>query len=178
MLVSLICFLFITAECWTDWNWNWTHSNLSKFSNLWKVFHDFHEFLSKRLNGHLRTYWKWERATKLGAVIGNCGSRVKAASSKFLTTKASRDRWSRSIESRSFKTFETQEIIRRNGTLRIFDKLGRRMHTMARHNGTTLATDKLHLFNDYSTPQPLHGVDKFDKAGVLTDYQWIIASHK
>ena len=83
-----------------------------------------------------------------------------------------------SIESRSFKTFETQEIIRRNGTLRIFDKLGRRMHTMARHNGTTLATDKLHLFNDYSTPQPLHGVDKFDKAGVLTDYQWIIASHK
>ena len=71
-----------------------------------------------------------------------------------------------------------KEIIRRNGTLRIFDKLGRRMHTMARHNGTTLATDKLHLFNDYSTPQPLHGVDKFDKAGVLTDYQWIIASHK
>ena len=53
------------------------------------------------------------------------------------------------------------------------------MHTMARRKGgVELATDKLHLFDDYSTPTPLQGVDKFDKAGVLTDYQWIIASHK
>ena len=80
---------------------------------------------------------------------------------------------------RFVKTCETQEIIRRNGTLRIFDKLGRRMHTMARRKGgVELVTDKLHLFDDYSTPRPLQGVDKFDKAGVLTDYQWIIASHK
>ena len=53
------------------------------------------------------------------------------------------------------------------------------MHTMARRKGgVELATDKLHLFDDYSTPRPLQGVDKFDKAGILTDYQWIIASHK
>ena len=78
-----------------------------------------------------------------------------------------------------FKPLKRQEIIRRNGTLRIFDKLGRRMHTQARRKGgVELATDKLHLFDDYSTPKPLHGVDKFGKAGVLTDYQWIIASHK
>ena len=78
-----------------------------------------------------------------------------------------------------FKPLKRQEIIRRNGTLRIFDKLGRRMHTQARlKGGVELATDKLHLFDDYSTPKPLHGVDKFGKAGVLTDYQWIIASHK
>ena len=62
--------------------------------------------------------------------------------------------------------------------MRIFDELGRRMHTMARKEGVELATDKLHLFDDYSTPKPLLGVDKFGKAGVLTDYQWIIASHK
>ena len=72
-----------------------------------------------------------------------------------------------------------QEIISRNGTLRIFDALGRRKHTLARRReGVQLATDKLHLFNDYSTPGPLLGVDKFEKAGVLTDYQWIIASDK
>ena len=54
------------------------------------------------------------------------------------------------------------------------------MHTMARRRkeGVELVTDKLHLFDDYSTPKPLLGVDKFGKAGVLTDYQWIIASHK
>ena len=53
------------------------------------------------------------------------------------------------------------------------------MHTQARQKGgSQLATDKLHLFADYSTPKPLEGVDKFDKAGILTDYQWIIASHK
>ena len=62
--------------------------------------------------------------------------------------------------------------------MRIFDELGRRMHTMARKEGVKLATDKLQLFNDYSTPKPLLGGDKFGKAGVLTDYQWIIASHK
>ena len=64
--------------------------------------------------------------------------------------------------------------------MRIFDELGRRMHTMARRRkeGVELATDKLHLFDDYSTPKPLDSVDKFGKAGVLTDYQWIIASHK
>jgi len=79
----------------------------------------------------------------------------------------------------SLKGSVIQEILRRNGTLRIFDKLGRRMHTQARRKrGVRLATDKLHLFDDYSTPRPLQGVDKFDKAGVLTDYQWIIASHK
>ena len=44
--------------------------------------------------------------------------------------------------------------------------------------GVELASDKLHLFDDYSTPKPLQSVDKFGKAGVLTDYQWIIASHK
>merc|ERR1719158_2559075 len=79
----------------------------------------------------------------------------------------------------SLKGTVIQEIIRRNGTLRIFDPLGRRMHTEARRKrGIQLATDKLHLFDDYSTPKPLQDVDKFDKAGVLTDYQWIIASHK
>ena len=63
--------------------------------------------------------------------------------------------------------------------MRIFDELGRRVHTQAqRKRGVKLGTDKLHLFDDYSTPRPLHSVDKFEKAGVLTDYQWIIASHK
>ena len=72
-----------------------------------------------------------------------------------------------------------KEIIARNGTVRIFDRLERRKHTLARRRGEAqLATDKLHLFNDYSTPGPLLGVDKFEKAGVLTDYQWIIASDK
>ena len=73
----------------------------------------------------------------------------------------------------------SQEIIRGNGTVRIFDKLGRRMHTMARRKqGIQLDTEKLHLFDDYATPRPLRGLDKADTAGVLTDYQWIIASHK
>ena len=62
--------------------------------------------------------------------------------------------------------------------MRIFDELGRRMHTMARKEGVELVTDKLQLFDDYSAPKPLLSVDKFGKAGVLTDYQWIIASHK
>ena len=64
--------------------------------------------------------------------------------------------------------------------MRIFDELGRRTHMMARRGkeGVELASDKLHLFNDYSTPKPLQSVDKFGKAGVLTDYQWIIASPK
>ena len=181
MLVSLICFLFITAECWTDWNWNWTHFNLSKFSNLWKYSTISMSFC---LKGWMDT---WE-LTESGRGWQSLALWLGTAEAEWRQQVQSS--WRRkpqgiddpghqeSIESRSFKTFETQEIIRRNGTLRIFDKLGRRMHTMARHNGTTLATDKLHLFNDYSTPQPLHGVDKFDKAGVLTDYQWIIASHK
>ena len=82
--------------------------------------------------------------------------------------------------SNSFQTFETEEIIRRNGTVRIFEELGRRYHTMARRGkeGVELASDKLHLFNDYSTPKPLQSVDKFGKAGILTNYQWIIASPK
>ena len=80
--------------------------------------------------------------------------------------------------SNSFQTFETEEILRRNGTARIVAHLGRQFHTMARKEGVELITDNLHLFNDYSTPKPLQSVDKFGKAGVLTNYQWILASPK
>ena len=80
--------------------------------------------------------------------------------------------------SNSFQTFETEEILRRNGTARIVAHLGRQYHTMARKDGVELVTDNLHLFNDYSTPKPLQSVDKFGKAGVLTNYQWILASPK
>ena len=80
--------------------------------------------------------------------------------------------------SNSFQTFETEEILRRNGTARIVAHLGRQYHTMARKEGVELISDNLHLFNDYSTPKPLQSVDKFGKAGVLTNYQWILASPK
>ena len=84
-----------------------------------------------------------------------------------------------------------QEIIKQNGTIRIFDKLGRRTNTNARRWGEVVAnTDKMYLFDDYSTPAPLQvlarpvppstmqGADRFARAGLLTDYQWVIVSHK
>ena len=84
-----------------------------------------------------------------------------------------------------------QEIIKQNGTIRIFDKLGRRTSTNARRWGERVPnTDKMYLFDDYSTPSPLQvqpipslpnrmqGTDRFARAGLLTDYQWVIVSHK
>lgn len=70
-----------------------------------------------------------------------------------------------------------KQIVKDNGTIRIFDKLGRKMHTYARRNGINEATDKMHLFDDYSKPAPVPA-DYFEKAGMLTDYQWLILSMK
>ena len=64
-----------------------------------------------------------------------------------------------------------------NGTIRVFDCLGRRMNTFMRRNGTQLETDKMHLFSQYDKPKPIPR-DYFEKAGILTDYQWIIISQK
>ena len=35
----------------------------------------------------------------------------------------------------------------------------------------------MHLFSDYSIPDPIPR-DLYDRAGILTDFQWIIISDK
>ena len=64
-----------------------------------------------------------------------------------------------------------------NGTIRIFDAIGRRKHTLSRKNGAKLETDKMYLFSDYEKPEPVPK-DYYELAGQLTDYQWIIISQK
>ena len=68
-------------------------------------------------------------------------------------------------------------IMKSNGTIRVFDEIGRRKHEEARKKGRKLRTDKTYLFSDYSKPHPVP-VDFYRKAGISTDYQWIILSQK
>ena len=70
-----------------------------------------------------------------------------------------------------------RSIVRNNGTIRVFDSLGRKKHTASRRNGTILDTDKMHLFSAYSKPGPVPR-DYFARAGILTDFQWLIMSQK
>jgi len=90
------------------------------------------------------------------------------------------------IKSQMFKEYSEEnllagsilsKIMENNGTLRIFDPISRRKHTHERKKGNSLDTDKMHLFSDYSAPNPIPQ-DYFEQTGILTDYQWIIVSHK
>ena len=69
-------------------------------------------------------------------------------------------------------------MLRRNGTVKIFDRLKKRTHTEARQRQEELASDH-DLFSDYATPGPLQGKDLLGKAGITSDYQWlIVTSHR
>ena len=68
-------------------------------------------------------------------------------------------------------------IARINGTFRVFDELGRKKHAAGRRNGTKLETDKTYLFSQYSKPAPIP-TDHYEKAGILTNFQWLIMSQK
>lgn len=107
---------------------------------------------------------------------------------KLLNEKGGKLKWRSDFESQSssFKKFENvddlsgnllNEIIDNNGTIRIFDPIGRRKHTFKRRNGTKLETDKMYLFSQYEKPKPVPR-DYYEMSGLLTDYQWIIISHK
>ena len=107
---------------------------------------------------------------------------------KLLSERDGKLKWSSDFEStlRRFKRYKSDEavsgnflknIIENNGTVRVFDQLGRRKHTSARRNGLSKDTDKMHLFNKYSKPHPVP-TDYYDESGILTDYQWLILSMK
>ena len=69
-------------------------------------------------------------------------------------------------------------MLRRNGTVKIFDRLRKRTHSEARQRQEELASDH-DLFEDYTTPGPLKGKDLLGKAGITSDYQWlIVTSHR
>ena len=70
-----------------------------------------------------------------------------------------------------------KHIVKNNGTIRVFDQLGRRKHTAARLAGDYKDTDKMQLFSEYSKPGPVP-TDYYEQAGILTDYQWLILSHR
>ena len=71
-----------------------------------------------------------------------------------------------------------QEVLRRNGTVKIFDRLRKRTHRNARQRQEDLASDHS-LFEDYATPGPLQDKDLLGRAGITSDYQWLIAtSHR
>ena len=69
------------------------------------------------------------------------------------------------------------KIRERNGTIRVFDQIGRRKHTYKREVGINVPSDKMHLFSDYDKPSPVPR-DYYAQAGILTDYQWIVISQK
>ena len=82
---------------------------------------------------------------------------------KLLSEENGKLKWSSDFESslghfRKHKSSETvygkflKKIIENNGTVRVFDELGRRKHTTARRNGIFKDTDKMHLFNKYDLP--------------------------
>jgi len=107
---------------------------------------------------------------------------------KLLNENEGNLKWRSDIQTQnsSLKRFEHLEnfsgkllnqVMESNGTIRVFDPLGRRKHTLERKNGTKLDTDKMHLFEQYDKPSPVPE-DYFEKAGLLTDYQWIIISQK
>ena len=107
---------------------------------------------------------------------------------KLLSEKDGKLRWRSKFESklRHHKKFKNNDvlsgnllksIVKNNGTIRVFDKLGRRTHTACRKNGATLNTDKMHLFSEYRKPRPVP-VDYYEKSGIFTDFQWLILSQK
>ena len=107
---------------------------------------------------------------------------------KLLSEKKGNLKWRSDFETHNsyFKKFDSvdnlpgkllQKIKESNGTIRVFDPIGRRKHSFGRKNGSNLDTDKMHLFSQYDKPNPVP-TDYFDMAGVLTDYQWIIISQK
>ena len=125
-------------------------------------------------------------------ILVNCSQYWVAQTSwsleKLLNEKNGNLKWRSDFESQNsyFNTFHSEEaltgsllrrILDNNGTIRVFDTLGRRKHTFARRNGAKLDTDKMHLFSDYDKPNPVPR-DYFGQAGLLTDYQWIIMSQK
>ena len=82
-----------------------------------------------------------------------------------------------SINKTSLSGENITNIRESNGTIRIFDPISRRLHTNLRREGNQELSDKMHLFSDYSTPDPIPR-DLYDRAGILTDFQWIIISDK
>ena len=125
-------------------------------------------------------------------ILVNCSKDWIAQTSwsleKLLQENSGNLKWKSDFESKNsyFNKFDSEEVLSgillrkildNNGTIRVFDPIGRRKHTFERRNGTTLDTDKMHLFSDYKKPSPVPR-DYFDQAGILTDYQWIIISHK
>ena len=104
--------------------------------------------------------------------------------SSLLTGEAGRFHWSADVhtslpgfspDTESFSGGDLARIKESNGTIRIFDPISRRLHTNLRREGQTRHTDKMHLFSHYSQPAPVPR-DLFLRAGLLTDFQWIILS--
>ena len=80
-------------------------------------------------------------------------------------------------ESEFFTGIDIEHIMKDNGTIRIFDRLGRRYHNFWNKQGSKRDTDKMYLFDHYEKPSPVPR-DYFEMAGILTNYQWIIISQK
>ena len=137
----------------------------------------------------LRRYVKKREAVILVDCTKDWIAQTNWSLKKLLNEKDGKLHWKSDFESpnKSFDKFQNDEdlsgniltkIIDSNGTIRVFDPISRRKHTLERRiNGTKLATDKMYLFSDYSKPGPLPP-DYFHQAGILTDYQWIIMSHR
>ena len=66
---------------------------------------------------------------------------------------------------------DIRNILDGNGTVSIFDEIGKRRHRFNKDNNKTF------LFNHYEKPSPLPQ-DYFDMSGILTNYQWIVIAQK
>ena len=70
-----------------------------------------------------------------------------------------------------------QSVIDNNGTVRVFDEIGRREEWRRRRQGDTSENKKMELFDDYSQPKPIPE-DMYAAAGIHTDYQWVIVTQR
>ena len=70
---------------------------------------------------------------------------------------------------------QIESIIKNNGTVRLFEVLGRRRLWKSSRERNTDENSKSRLLEDYSTPHPIPE-DMYKLSGVQTDYQWMIMS--
>ena len=124
------------------------------------------------------------------AILVNCTKDWPAQNTwtfqKFLREKDGKSSWRTDfIDNHNFfQTYGQKEyitgkqiesIINNNGSVRLFEVLGRRRAWKSKREGITDFNTKSKLLEDYSSPQPIPE-DLFAVSGVATDYQWMIMS--
>ena len=115
--------------------------------------------------------WRAQSAWSMEYLLGMDGGDKDWVTDYIIDSEEANDQ---TIVKRATKGKDILNMLSKNKSFRIYDRIATRSSTLARQDGETdLPTDKLELLDDYEAPQAIPE-NLLSKCGILTNYKWSV----